>query len=740
MTRFVNHPWKAMVLVALGGLAFLRGCNCGDDPGGLSQIEPWSCEDEGRRPNEDDDPCGAGERFVKGTCQAERCDAEADGWVPGCCPGTVCTAGGLCQVRPSQVVLCETDDDCDTPGQHCIERARVNPEAKTCGFLPPNELGECPSGGQVFNARCIVEAPCGGACAAGSVCNIDTNSCEAPPSFAPEAAHGCDASCGAAQILVYKDPDAMLFDQCCEVTCECQTLPALAPGAWGRYSDMVLTDNSILVSGYDATYGDLVLGNFGRLSAELQDLDYIDGVPSSGPVVANPEGPRGGRDEPGPDVGTHTALAVQNGTPRIAYYDNEAKDLRYASFNAGSGTWTLSLIDDGRDATEADTGDVGRYTSLVIDGAGIAHVTYYAHRAQPNGVVMTGPMYARAKSQNPTGYDDWDRVPIEEVRSCDAACGANACVLDAGAPTCLAPTVGCNCACDQACVVTGGGAACRQKLPGRLDEPCGGDCESGFKCVDDDGVETCMLELDAGCGGCNEGELCIDDGDGVTPAPACKIETPFSRIEGVPEGVGLFTSLVLEGGVPVVVYYDRLRSHLRGAVASFPAGGDISGGFAPGAVACDPNEDFGQHASLALTPGGVAVAFQGEEGKNLWICTGTDLDDCGQNLELVDDGARQASASLVGAYASLVYDVAGDRYYIAYADQTQNDLVLSYGQPGNWGLTTLLADGAFGSFARLAIAGGVGYASTYLRARDSFDRDASHVVVHIFDPAELPAP
>src|SRR2546428_10084358 len=101
----------------------------------------------------------------------------------------------------------------------------------------------------------------------------------------------------------------MIFDRCCAVTCECKTIPPLEPGRWGRFSDLVLGSGALYVSAYDGTYGDLVMGIHGRLSGQLQTLDYIDGVPVGDPIVADPSGPRGGMAGPGPDVGKYTSIA-----------------------------------------------------------------------------------------------------------------------------------------------------------------------------------------------------------------------------------------------------------------------------------------------------------------------------------------------------------------------------------------------------------------------------------------------
>ncbi len=757
-------------LVAVVAVAALRGCDCSDTP--LNPLEPWSCEAMEGRPGPGDIPCPDGQAFDKGVCAATRCDARGEPRIRQCCPGEICLGDGSCDVPISRLTLCENDAEC-AEGMRCMLRplvydpadcrnaasesscnalndpalecswtgARCLPRAKTCGFEPVNSAGFCDNGGRVFNRRCIdgPQPPCAGGCALGSVCNIDTGRCEEPPVLA-NADHGCDQECGVAEILVYSDPDTMLWSQCCEVSCHCETVPPLQPGNWGRFSDVVVGPDALWVSGYDGTYGDLVLGAHGRLSGQLAELDYVDGVPSGGIVVADPAGPRGGQVEPGPNVGTYTAVALDGDLPRIAYYDLEAGNLKYASWSPGTREWVVGLVDDGRDIAGADAGDVGRYTSLVIDPDGIAHVTYYAHRVVAGGEWVTGPMYARALGADPLVYDDWEHLAIETVRSCAGACDASElCVLEGDTPTCAAGRDDCAgaCACDQACADIAGTAACRRRLPLRLTEPCDGACPTGSTCVAGVPSGTVCLQTADDCPSpCGDDEVCVNDGtDDV-----CRRATPYSTIAGLPEGVGLFTSMALHDAKPTVVYYDRLLRQLRGAVADFDYDAPTLGSFTSGPVpvGCDLGSDNGHSASLAVAPDGdlLGVAYQGDGGDTLWLYTGVDL--TGGTTERVDDGLRTGRADLVGASSSLAFGASADDPLIAYADQTENDLVLAYKSSGAWQRSPRLTDGAYGSFARIAVEGRTAWLTTYLRARDDRDRDISRLVVTIVDLDALP--
>ncbi len=736
MTTMASNPWKLCTLLALAAAGLSRGCDCSDDP--FSPLKPWSCEEEGRRPGPDDQACGNARRFLKGECQPLRCDAGEQ--PPGCCPGMICTQGGECLVPPSRLTLCENDFACDE-GQLCLSRPLINPNAKTCGFPPLGPGGACPEGSRPFNGRCVggTTPPCGGDCPPQTVCNIDTNRCEDPPSL-PATDHGCRSECGEAQLLVYADPDLMLWDQCCEIGCACATLPPLLPGRWGRYSDLVASDEGLYVSAYDGTYGDLVMGLHGSPDAPLLRLDYVDGLPSGGTVVADPAGPRGGRDGPGPDVGTYTAIALQDGEPRIVYYDRDGANLKYAAYDSLHQSWVVGLIDDGRDVTGLDTGDVGRFTSLVIDDAGIAHVTYYAHRVLRDGALVTGPMYARATGPAPLLYEDWERLPIETVSSCNGLCApGQLCALVADAPTCVAPRDDCAaaCACDEACVEVGAAPVCRRQLPIALVEPCDGSCPTDFACVADPASGTICLPLRSGaCSSCDADELCVDDGAGNA---VCRTETPYSSITGLPDGVGLFTSVAIFDGRIVVVYYDRLLRQLRGARANFGLSeslADFTAGPLP--VGCGPGADTGQWASLAVSPEGdtLGVAYQADGGESLWYYSGTDLS--GGTTEPVDDGLRPVRLDLVGAGADLAFDTNRDQPLIAYADQTTNDLLLARRTSGTWQTHLLLTDGAHGSFASVALSGRTAWVSAYQRLRDQRDRDQSRLVIVVVDLDALP--
>jgi hypothetical protein len=247
---------------------------------------------------------------------------------------------------------------------------------------------------------------------------------------------------------------------------------------------------------------------------------------------------------------------------------------------------------------------------------------------------------------------------------------------------------------------------------------------------------TICLADSNGCTGCTEEEICVNDG----AEEVCRRPTPFSSVSGLPEGVGLFTSLAIYGERPTLVYHDRLLRQLRGAVAEFRFDEATLAGFSSGPlpVGCDAGSDNGRFASLAVAPDGASlgVAYQGDAGSSLRLYRGTDL--TSGIAEVVDDGLRPAGRNLVGGSAALAFAATADEPLIAYADQTENDLLLASRSGNTWKVTSLLSDGAYGSFARIVVDGRTAWLSTYLRERNDRDRDVSRLVITVVDLDQLP--
>jgi len=73
-----------------------------------------------------------------------------------------------------------------------------------------------------------------------------------------------------------------------------------------------------------------------------------------------------------------TSLAIdKQGAPHITYYNDIAQKLKYAEKVTGS--WLITTVDS--------LGDAGRFSSLQLDAADRAHITYYRHLGDSSGVV-----------------------------------------------------------------------------------------------------------------------------------------------------------------------------------------------------------------------------------------------------------------------------------------------------------------------------------------------------------------
>jgi hypothetical protein len=503
----------------------------------LLPLGACSCEEETLTPRlpgtcEPTFACGDGFEYRLGTCKADRCLGEGD-----CCPGQRCNAAtGIC-TNLYEAGACSTDAECLVPGTRCIAFRG----GRFCGY--PNRDNtispagtqacvadaDCGEGRTCFGTRCVTQAPCEGGCPEGQVCDVDSNAC------AP--IQGCTLTCTPGSMLIVSAPDSMSGPQCCLPECACATLPPVAPGQFGWYANLAVAAEELLVSAYDPGYGDLVVARY-DLDGRPRRVDYVDGFPGTGTLVGNPAGPRGGRAEPGPDVGKHTSIAVDpSGTIHVAYYDADQGALRYASFSGG--TWKTSLVDD--------TGDTGYYTSLAIGPDGTPRIAYMmvSGTVSPDPTPRTALKLATSRTNLPTGPSDWTIDVVDSAPKPALVCGGG-------------------CASDQACVDLGTGPACQATT--------------------------------IGCGMCGSGEACVADAGGMA---RCTARVNSVVLDDLVEGTGLFASLALTStGTPIIGYYDRLSGALRMAEGFLPG---VYGVRTLDLDPMRPR-DVGAHVSVAVGP------------------------------------------------------------------------------------------------------------------------------------------
>lgn len=368
-------------------LAPLGACSCDDDS--LNTVGPTACELQFE--------CPVGEAYRLGECRVARCQDDSE-----CCPGARCsTAVGICA---PQWIACSADTECMLPGQRCIDFRG----GRFCGYPnrseTPNAVGtqacasvdDCPQGASCVGSRCLIAAPCGGGCSEGEICDVDSNTC-----FAFDA---CNQTCGEGEIAVVSDPDSMSGEICCAIECSCATLPSVRAGQVGWHASLSADAEGAWVAAWDAQYGDLIVARFDA-TGEFRELDYVDGFPSQGPIVADPTGPRGGRELPGPDVGEYTAIDVDNaGNLHVAYYDRTSGNLKYARREGA--VWDIHIVDE--------DGDVGRFTALRVGPEGRPRISYMVIDAvDARGGHYAGVRYAEAKSARPSSAEDWTRTELE---------------------------------------------------------------------------------------------------------------------------------------------------------------------------------------------------------------------------------------------------------------------------------------------------------------------------------------
>jgi hypothetical protein len=399
-----------------------------------------------------------------------------------------------------------------------------------------------------------------------------------------------------------------------------------------------------VVSAYDAEYGDLVLVRY-KDDGSYSRIEYLDGAPAGGEVVADPNGPRGGVREPGPDVGTHTSLAADStGRLRVAYHDRDNKALRMAVQIPGD--WVTYTLD----APTGEDGRVGTFTDVAVDDEGIVWVSYLASNVtgMPGFAgPANGLKVAKSLSNDPRSAADWQfffvdtRAPFD---ACDGACSATeACTLD----------------------------GCQTTAP---------DCPRT----------------------CNTGEACValdePDEDGNTSACAAP-PLPLAP-EGKPRARGLHTAIVAATGGALVAYYDSIDGDVRlarlsstGTAEVFVVDGDGTEGRLSG--------DVGRFPSLAVNGDEVLLAYTDFSRHQLRLWRGTP--GTAGTREVLDDGLSTEGPGLrfVGAGGRLVATPAGP--LVVYQDASSLDLKLAEEGESGFSTQVLLQEGAHGFYSDVVV-------------------------------------
>jgi hypothetical protein len=351
----------------------------------------------------------------------KQCDTAAD-----CCPAQVCNAQG--HYCFDKYTPC-TDGFCPAQGEVC-NQIGIFVDGFGCTFNKCDPAGACGQGTNCFNRYCVGEPPCNGGCknAASPVCVTATNLCSPAPKDP-----SCAQTCPAGKVLVLQDP-TNIFDTCnlSAERCECDSLPPLQIRDVARHSSLAASGQNLYVSAYDGEHGDLVVHTFDKSTAPpaLQKTEWLDGVPSTGHVGGDVNGPRHGITDPGPNVGQYTSIvASPAGDLYVAYYDVDNGDLKFiARYGGPAAQWTAPVTVDGSTPTGSapTNGDVGMYASIALDSNGIPAIAYF-RRGSYDAVARaeTGPstalLYAVAKRAQPLSKADWVVVGAGNAFDVDAA-------------------------------------------------------------------------------------------------------------------------------------------------------------------------------------------------------------------------------------------------------------------------------------------------------------------------------
>lgn len=307
------------------------------------------------------------------------------------------------------------------------------------GFIALCSSG-CDGCGQTSPASC-------GACAQDEYCCQPRLACE-PISFNCSDEKSCEPG-----FTLDHGQGPYMDEETCQplpLNCTCVESNALTPGILGQHSALAAHEGTLMASGYESSFGDLVF-----FTAPVSDLtsvskEIVDGVPDEQPGK-DLEGWRGGVEGPGEDVGLDTdILILDGGEPVISYRDRTNRSLKFAFKTDGS--WITHTVESPTGGHEI----VGRYSALLtVDGRPALVYLVFNSEGAP-GAFNSSLRWAEAKTKLPESPDDWIFSTIENTRMpCRNLCPAGQrCVVNPDmTSTCRLEATGCvECVEDQVCI------------------------------------------------------------------------------------------------------------------------------------------------------------------------------------------------------------------------------------------------------------------------------------------------
>lgn len=348
--------------------------------------------------------CGPAERCESGACVPRPVP-------PACFDDVECPADEVCRdggcLPASTAPECLVDLDCPS-GDRCVDNGCEAPVCRTSAECE----APCDNGATAlcFDGDCFCGFPCADGCPSGTFCCHDTDRCVAEP----WACAGIECPPGTSPVV---RTAATANSRTCAVDapgeCACVPRPPVEPGRIGRWISADAHGDTFAVAAWNETYRDLMVG---LVNADgVIEWTHVDGIPTDGRVVGDPQGPRWGIAEPGPDAGRHTATAVgADGTVHVIWHVEsgpEGRALRYG-VRAADGSWDIRDVD-----TE---GGGGLYGAIALDEDGLPLIVYMAPAVQG-----TDGWAAELRAATP-GASGFDRVTLARQpisTPCGAGCG-----------------------------------------------------------------------------------------------------------------------------------------------------------------------------------------------------------------------------------------------------------------------------------------------------------------------------
>lgn len=379
----------------------------------------------------------------------------------------------------------------------------------------------------------------------------------------------------------------------------------LEGGGLGRWTSIAADERRVLAATYDHGLGDLVVVDV--TDPGKPEKVAVDGIPRDA-IPTHEEGSyRDGIEEPGPDVGAWTSIAISDGKAKVAYQDRDAGTLKYA-YEKKPGQWASFVVDDGGGGEE-----VGRYASMAIDADGHPAIAYLAIGVDDgSGQRVTELRIARAGAREP-GASDWtSHVVAAAPGTCAGRCGGGeACVLDdaSGFEACKAVTTDCagTCGDGDACI----GGACVEEIPA----PTANTLASGT------GLFVSLVVLP-------DGRLAAAYYDRTARALKLAVESAAKSNElaetelhgGASGDRGMWASAVAdEAGTIHIAYQDAIGDQLLYTTWNGAAG--VPEVVDDGQRAGDRTHPVGAGASIYLVGGAPAIAYQDGLTADVYVAT-----------------------------------------------------------------------------------------------------------------------